>query len=116
MHALWLAVQSVSPSGPRLIESVGFLVVSLWLLPFFLPGFHKLHLMFDSGSQHLFPSVPLWSLPDALMLGSCLHVWQNIIDSVGGGLPLMAWVSGWTRHCPSLLRLHPDTYYRQDKL
>jgi hypothetical protein len=29
MHALWLVVQSLSSQGLRLVDSVGFLVVSL---------------------------------------------------------------------------------------
>jgi hypothetical protein len=30
-----------------------------------------------------------------VMLGSCLQEWQNIINSVRGGLSLMSWVTSW---------------------
>jgi hypothetical protein len=53
---------SVSPYRPRLVDSVGFVVVPLisWLLQTVLSlssGFPKLYLMFGSGSLHLFLSL-----------------------------------------------------------
>ena len=61
MHVLWLVVQSLwAPLGPRLVDSVGFLVVSLTPLAPSSPSsarFPGLCLMFGCGSLHLFPSV-----------------------------------------------------------
>lgn len=57
---------SVSPHVPRLVDSVGFLVVPLTpttLLSLFC-RVPKLFLMFSCGSLHLFPSVARCSLSD----------------------------------------------------
>lgn len=64
MQASWLA-QSVSPYGPRLADSMGFLVVSLTsLTPTILPlsatmGFLKFHLMFGCLSLFVIGFVPI---------------------------------------------------------
>lgn len=66
----------MSPCEPRLVDFIGFLVVSLTplgpsiLLPF-STGFLKLCLMFGSGSLHLFPFQLLGEASlMAVMLGS----------------------------------------------
>ena len=64
-HIYFLVSVSVSVSsyGPKLVDYVGFLVVSLTpLIPSILPppllqDFPKLCLIFGCGSQYLFPSV-----------------------------------------------------------
>jgi hypothetical protein len=64
-HAGFLVVSTVSrsPYEPKLVNFVGFLLISSIPLVFtILPpppstGFPKLHLMFGCGSLYLFPSV-----------------------------------------------------------
>jgi hypothetical protein len=59
----------VSPYDAWLVDSMGFLMMSLKLLaptsstPSF-SGFLELYLMFDCGSLHLLPLVAEWSLSD----------------------------------------------------
>jgi hypothetical protein len=59
---------SVSPEGPRLVDSVGFHVVSSipWLSPSSQVStrFPKFYLMPDCGFLHLFPSAAGWSLAE----------------------------------------------------
>ena len=64
IYAEGLCSVSVSPYGPRLVDFVGFLVMSLTplvltILSFlpFLCMIAKLCLVFGCGSLHLFPSV-----------------------------------------------------------
>jgi hypothetical protein len=68
---------SVNAYGPRLVDSIGFLVVpstplaSKTLPPLLLQDSPKLCLMFGCGSLHLFISVSGWSFS---MLSSCLGI------------------------------------------
>ena len=73
MHAGSLVVNSVFENSqePMLVDSVGFLVLSLTplapkvLFPF-SGGFPEISLMFDWESLHLFPPVVSRSLSDSL--------------------------------------------------
>lgn len=98
---------------PRVIDSVGFLVVSLTpLAPSVIPPFQSNPqdlLQFGGGSLHQFLSVSLMTF----ILGFRLQVQQNIINSIRGVLSLMAWVSSCAKHwlvipsiSPPFLPLH----------
>ena len=85
---------SVSSRGPRLVDYVGLLLVSLnlWLLQSLPPFFHKI--------PHAMPDVWLWVSASVsiccwmrlatrqVMLTSCLQALQSIIDSVRDSLAL----------------------------
>lgn len=90
---------SVGPNGPRLVDSVGFLVASLTpLTPIILLP----HLPQDSSNVTYCLVVGLCPCFHQLLhepslmtviLGSCLQVKQSVISSVRGGFPLRVRVS-----------------------
>lgn len=90
--------------GPRLVDVVGFLVVSLnSLAPSILPL--SLPLDSPSSSKCLIVSLCIcfhMLLEQAsqmtVMLDSSLQGYQNVINTIRGGLSLMAWVSSWASH------------------
>ena len=74
MYTLWLVVQSLGATRPRLVDSVGLLIESLFLLhlsilPPNLPqNFPELYLMFGCGSLYLFQSTARWSLASSFKI------------------------------------------------
>ena len=108
---------SVSPHGPRLLDPLGLLVVSLTslapsILPLFLPQ--------DSLSSILCLTVGLCicfyelldeTSPKTVMLGSCLQVWQSITNNVRGWFFLIGWVSSWDSHWLAIPSISAPSLY-----
>lgn len=90
---LWLASQSLlGPYGPRLVD---FIELFVMLLTSFAPGILSLPLTQEpSRSTYCLPGCRYICFNHllgeaflvAFMLGSCLSVYQNTINSVRGGL------------------------------
>ena len=95
---------SVRPHGPRLVDSVGFLVVSLPAPP---GSFVSLALpqVFLGSARGLPVGLCIChrlllgeASQETVMLGSCLQAEQSIINSVRAWLSHMGWVSSWGSH------------------
>ena len=117
-----------SPQGSRLVDSVGLPVE---LYPFRALSlshdsfirFPKLHLVFGSGSLHLFQSAAGRSLSEDSHAGLrgqlCLQAQQSIMSSVRDWCLPMGWVSSWVHYWLDILSISapscPCISYRQDK-
>jgi hypothetical protein len=117
---------SVSPHGPSKLILYFFLWCPSpqWLLQSFLPLFDKIPWVLPNGWVWLSESVSIgcWVklLKMTVILGSCLQVQENIINSIRGGLSLMLEsqavpIIGWPFPL-FLLYLYTCTSCRQDKL
>lgn len=98
---------SMSPHRPKLVNTVGLLVVSL-TLPSCLTLSPTLPQDFPSSAWYL--AVGLWVSKEIVILGFSLQAKHIIINSVKGWLSYMGWVSSWATHWLAVSSISAPSY------